>query len=118
MQPLAQPPATKDSGLTRWLFLAWKKLLDSFNSDNFSGTEWEDLTDGGQTSLHKHDHAAQDNLNSTDYTHLTAANHTDLTDGGDSALHYHATDRDLSNATGQLTLDHLATMQAFAAAHG
>lgn len=92
MQPLAQPPATKDSGLTRWLFLAWKKLLDSFNSDNFSGTEWEDLTDGGQTSLHKHDHAAQDNLNSTDYTHLTAANHTDLTDGGLTTLHEHDND--------------------------
>ncbi len=43
---------------------------------------------------------------------------TDLTDGGDTTLHYHATDRALANATGQLTLDHLATMKAFAAAQG
>lgn len=48
-----------------------------------------DLTDGGQTSLHKHDHAAQDNLNSADYTHLTAVVATALTDGGETTLHSH-----------------------------
>jgi hypothetical protein len=35
------------------------------------------------------DHALLSNLNSTDYTHLTAANHTDLTDGGATTLHTH-----------------------------
>lgn len=59
-----------------------------------------DLTDGGATTLHKHDHAAQDNLNSASYYHLTQTNHTDLTDGGDSTLHYHASDRDSANFTG------------------
>lgn len=52
------------------------------------------------------DHSALGSLNTTNYTHLTAANHTDLTDGGDSTLHYHATDRALGNATGTLTIDH------------
>jgi hypothetical protein len=36
------------------------------------------------------DHAQLNNLNSANYTHLTAVNHTDLTDGGDTALHYHS----------------------------
>lgn len=49
---------------------------------------------------------------------LTSAMVTDLTDGGDTTLHYHATDRDLANATGQLGLDHLTTMKAYAARHG
>lgn len=49
------------------------------------------------------DHATINNLNSTNYTHLTAANHTDLTDGNDSTLHYHATDRARSNHTGTQT---------------
>lgn len=31
------------------------------------------LTTGVQTALHKHDHALQDNLNSTNYSHLTAS---------------------------------------------
>ena len=53
--------------------------------------EIEDLTDGGVTTLHKHDHALQDNLNSANYTHLTAVNHTDLTDGGNTTLHSHRT---------------------------
>lgn len=61
-----------------------------------------DLTDGGATTLHKHDHAAQDNLNSATYYHLTQANHTDLTDAGDTTLHFHAADRALANATGTL----------------
>lgn len=46
------------------------------------------------------DHASLNNLNSTNYTHLTAANHTDLTDAGASTLHYHASDRDRANHTG------------------
>src|SRR5512139_2274171 len=61
------------------------------DSDNFFGTEWTDLTDAGATILHKHDHALQDNLNSANYTHLTATNHTDLTDGGVTTLHKHET---------------------------
>jgi len=53
-----------------------------------------------------------------EYYHLTSAQHTDLTDAGDSSLHYHATDRDLANATGQLSLSNLSDLMAFAAAQG
>lgn len=38
---------------------------------------------------HNHDHATLTNLNSADYTHLTATNATDLTDGGNTTLHTH-----------------------------
>lgn len=72
----------------------------------------EDLTDGGATTLHKHDHAAQDNLNSANYTHLTAANHTDLTDAGDTSLHYHSSDRNADNhASGTTNKVYTATEQ-------
>ena len=63
-----------------------------------------DLTDGGETALHKHDHSLQDNLNSANYTHLTATNATDLTDGGDTTLHYHQKDR-VSQNTIDTTLE-------------
>ena len=53
----------------------------------------------GVTNGDSHDHAGGDgaqidhtglsNLNSTTYTHLTAANHTDLTDSGATTLHKH-----------------------------
>jgi len=36
------------------------------------------------------DHSLLGSLNSTDYTHLTAANHTDLTDGNATTLHKHS----------------------------
>lgn len=64
----------------------------------------------GVTNGDSHDHAGGDgaqidhtglaNLNSANYTHLTATNHTDLTDGGNSTLHYHSADRDSGNFTG------------------
>jgi hypothetical protein len=40
-----------------------------------------DLTDGNSTSLHIHDHAMLDNLNSTTYYHLTAAEYAALNTG-------------------------------------
>ena len=43
------------------------------------------------------------------YARLTVTQKTDLTDGGDSSLHYHSADRDLSNATGTLTISHGGT---------
>ena len=43
------------------------------------------------------------------YARLTVTQKSDLTDGGDSSLHYHSADRDLSNATGTLTISHGGT---------
>ena len=37
-----------------------------------------DLTDGGATTLHKHDHSLQDNLNSFSYYHLTQDERADV----------------------------------------
>jgi len=52
----------------------------------YDGTNWSDAGAGGGGAS---DHALLDNLNSANYTHLTAANHTDLTDGGTTTLHSH-----------------------------
>ena len=81
--------------------------LNTASYTHLTSTQATDLTDAGATTLHKHDHSLQDNLNSTSYYHLTNAEYTDLTDGNDSTAHYHATDRDLANATGNLTVSHL-----------
>jgi len=61
----------------------------------------ESITAGNVTNGDSHDHSGGDgaqishtglsNLNSTTYTHLTAANHTDLTDSGNTTLHTHDT---------------------------
>ena len=114
MQPLAQPPRKSDGRFDDWMFRLWKRISDT------AGIAWAlvDKTGSNLTDIETRNHADLQNINTASYTHLTSTNHTDLTDGGDSTLHYHATDRDLANATGQLTLDHLATMKAFAAAQG
>jgi hypothetical protein len=54
------------------------------------------------------DHALLDNLNSTSYTHLTAANATDLTDGGATTLHSHASDHARQHSI-TATADHTST---------
>jgi len=48
------------------------------------------------------DHSALGSLDSVNYTHLTAANHTDLTDGGATTLHKH----DHGNMDGLSDNDH------------
>lgn len=65
-----------------------------FTYDDAGGTFTAEVIPGGV------DHALLDNLNSSNYSHLTAAQLTDFTDGGDSTLHYHASDRDRANHTG------------------
>ena len=41
------------------------------DSDNFTGTEWTDLTDDGATTIHKHDHGGQDGLSDDDHPQYT-----------------------------------------------
>ena len=41
----------------------------SLDSANFTGTNWTDLTDGGTTTLHKHDHGGMDGLTDDDHGH-------------------------------------------------
>jgi hypothetical protein len=63
------------------------------------------LTDVNKTDPSVIDHALLDNLNSSSYTHLTAANHTDLTDGGVTALHSHAADHAAATIADTSTID-------------
>ncbi len=62
-----------------------------------------DLTDGGETALHKHNHntgltALQGgDAGLAQFYHLDSTQHTDLTDGGSSALHFHQADRDYAD---------------------
>jgi hypothetical protein len=70
--------------------------LDTATHTHLTELNATDLTDGGETILHKHDHNLQSNLQggaNADYSHLTTVQNTDLTDGGDSDLHYHQSDR-------------------------
>lgn len=114
MQPLAQPPRKDDGRFDDWMFRLWKRVAST------AGLAWSmvDKTGSNLTDIATRNHADLQNINTASYTHLTSTNHTELTDGGDSTLHYHATDRDLANATGQLTLDHQAQIKAFSAAQG
>lgn len=85
-----------------------------------AGMAWSliDKTGSNLTDLTTRNHADLQNINTASYTHLTSTNATALTGGTDTTLHYHATDRDLGNATGQLTQDHMASMKAYSASHG
>lgn len=55
MQQLEQPPKDFSHRLIEWLAKLRQRVYDSIDSDNFIGTEWDDLTDGGDTVIHKHD---------------------------------------------------------------
>jgi hypothetical protein len=71
------------------MYLLWRRLTQAgqilWSSLDFSGSNLTDLATRNHVDLQNH--------NTTDYYHLTQANHTDLTDGGDSTLHYHSADR-------------------------
>ena len=85
MQPLSQPPDTKDANLTRWLFLLWKRINAT------AGMAWAiiDKTGSNLTDIETRNHADLQNINTATYTHLSATNHADLTDGGATTLHKH-----------------------------
>lgn len=50
------------------------------------------------------DHTALDNLNSSSYTHLTAAQALSLTSGGSTTLHFHPSDNDSGDYTNSAAL--------------
>lgn len=92
--------------------------IDSASYTHLSATNHTDLTDGGATTLHKHDHGGMDGLADDDHAAYLlasdatnratfAANWTDLTDGGATTLHTHsagsATAVDVVDAGGDAT---------------
>lgn len=103
---LPPPPVRndpRDPAFRDWFF----KLQRAFSTlGSFLFTNL-DFTGSNITSILTRNHDDLQNLNTAAHTHLTSTQATDLTDGGDSTLHYHATDRDLTNATGNLAVSHL-----------
>lgn len=93
--PLAPPPPT-GGPIDGWLYLLWRRLTQA------GQILWSSLDTSGSnlTDIETRNHVDLQNHNTTDYYHLTQANHTDLTDAGDSSLHYHSTDRNRANHTG------------------
>lgn len=83
----------------------WLSFFDRIRPQFSKGTvtvAWNDLdfTSSNITSIVTRNHSDLQNINSTNYYHLTQAQYTDLTDGGDSTLHFHASDRNRANHTG------------------
>lgn len=83
-------PPVKDSDFGS---LVWKRwLLDLQKKLEGSVTVYFtqlDFTNSNLTSLATRNHADLQNLNTTNYYHLTQVNHDDLTDGGETTLHKH-----------------------------
>lgn len=79
---LERPPAKDFDRFDDWMYRLW-----TFVSTPSSG-------------INETNHAALGNLNSTNYTHLTANQATALTTGTNAAIHYHASDRDRANHSG------------------
>ena len=71
VQPLPPPPPSQEPQLAKWLYLLWQRVLAAL------------------TEIPTSDHTSLSNLNSADYSHLTAAQLTDLTDSGGTTLHTH-----------------------------
>ena len=76
---IAAPPTWSYPDSQYFIGTNWTDLTDAGDSTlhyhasdrdsaNFTGTNWTDLTDGGATTLHKHDHGGQDGLGDDDHT--------------------------------------------------
>lgn len=72
--PLAPPPPTKDPNQDRWLYLLWKRISSS------GQLLWSylDFTGSNITDIETRNHEDLQNLNTTNYRHLTATERTDL----------------------------------------
>lgn len=84
--PLSPPPPSGNGGFDRWMYLLWRRLTQA------GQILWGTIDKSGSnlTDIETRNHADLQNHNTTDYYHLTQANHADLTDGGDTTLHTHS----------------------------
>jgi hypothetical protein len=102
--PLAPPPPT-GGPIDGWLYLLWRRLTQAgqilWGSIDTSGSNLTDITTRNHVDLQNH--------NTTDYYHLTQANHTDLTDGGATTLHKH--DHSLQDNLNTTNYNHLTTTE-------
>ena len=114
------PPVPPGQDISSFAWKDWfTKIQAIFNGAATNVFPWDsiDFTVSDLADITTRSHTDLQNLNSTDYTHLTAAQALDLTDGGDSTLHYHASDRALANATGTLAVTNGGTSLATLTAH-
>lgn len=81
------PPRKTEPRFDDWVILLWKQLTGAKTTDTqatVAGSSHEDLT----------------NLNSTDFSHLSASEKSELLFGGSTSLHFHQQDRARANHTG------------------
>lgn len=85
MLPLAQPPRKDDNVFDDWMYRLWKRISST------AGLAWSliDKTGANITDIPTRNHADLQNINSTNYTHLTSAQASGLTGGTVTALHNH-----------------------------
>ncbi len=85
--PLTPPPQEgKSPILDRWLYLVWKRI----NAAGQIGWDLLNWAGSNLTNIETRNHSDLQNLNTTSYTHLTAAQAAALTGGGETTLHSHA----------------------------
>lgn len=104
--PLAPPPPGQDPVTGKWLYLLWRRLTQA------GQILWTviDKTGSNLTDIETRNHVDLQNHNTTDYYHLTQANHTDLTDGGATTLHKH--DHAAQDNLNSTSYTHLTAAQA------
>lgn len=106
---LPPPPSGSDVNSPEWK--KWFFLLQGYLGNLFPQLfSTLDFTGSNLTSLETRNHNDLQNIQGgsvADYYHLTQVQHTDLTDSGDSTLHFHSSDRDLANASGNLSVNRL-----------
>lgn len=69
------------------VYYGQEKVQEGRTASDFVDLRFPGVAAGASGTI---DHTALTNLNSTNYYHLTQANHIDLTDGGTTTLHYHS----------------------------
>jgi len=88
---------------SKGLVTAVSSVAIVYDSANFTGTNWTDLTDAGATTLHKHDHGGLDGLADDDHTIYYKADGTRAGTG----------DHDFSGATSlKIPVSSVPTMDA------
>lgn len=112
------PPPNPDDDLNGYSWRDWFRQLRDYIIEKGS-ILWSqiDFTGSNITSIVSRRHndlqsMQGGNFTLSEYYHLSNVDYTDLTDGGSTTLHYHASDRDLNNATGILSVSHGGTGQS------
>ena len=111
------PPPNPDQDINDYAWRDWFRTLRDYivnrgsilwSQIDFTGSKLSDIINRPHNVLQS---MQGGNSTLSQYYHLNLSEHTNLTDGGETTLHYHASDRDLTNATGTLAVAHGGTGQ-------